>query len=148
MRDNAWFVGLAPRRNPEIAVVILWEGGMKGFYSARRAALVIEAYVNKQRLLANNIHEAAQPVLPPAPAAATPHKPNDTAQLEMGAVWNESSLTDKKMRGGHFSIGAGAKAPHLAEAFAGLKPGAPTNSGAPTSKSIADAAVAGNKGGR
>ena len=180
MRDNAWFVGLAPRRNPEIAVVILWEGGMKGFYSARRAALVIEAYVNKQRLLANNIHEVAQPVVPPVPAAATQasatlpvdaaagtkpvpkpaaaHKPAttsapkvpatkqpslpkaaDTARLEMGAVWNESSLTDRKMRGGHFILGAGAKAPASSRtAFTGLKPGAPTGQrGAPIGKSIA-----------
>lgn len=71
MRDNAWFVGLAPRRNPEIAVVILWEGGMKGFYSARRAALVVEAYVDKQRRLANNIHEVAAPVVPAAPPQVT-----------------------------------------------------------------------------
>jgi penicillin-binding protein 2 len=159
MRDNAWFVGLAPRRNPEIAVVILWEGGMKGFYSARRAALVIEAYVNKQRLLANNIHEVAQPVLPPAPNASAPQtlkrqqppattKPNDTARLEMGAVWNESVLSDRKMRGGRFNIGAGAKAPTLSSAaFTGLKPGAPTGQpsaptgqpSAPTGNSVASA---------
>ena len=26
-RANAWFVGIAPRRNPDIVVVVLWEHG-------------------------------------------------------------------------------------------------------------------------
>jgi penicillin-binding protein 2 len=171
MKDNAWFVGLTPRRNPEIAVVILWEGGMKGFYSARRAALVVEAYVNKQRMLANNIHmpPPTVPMAVPPPDAAKPtlqtakvdpkavveqvkqHKPNvpdteqapkpkpvprdgsatptvpkpateeapqpspangtasdtgtgGTASLQMGAVWNESSLNDEGMHGGYFNL--------------------------------------------
>jgi len=59
---NAWFVGLAPRRNPDIVVVVLWQNGNWGANSAKLAARVIEAYVDKQRKLAHNV---ATP--PPAP---------------------------------------------------------------------------------
>jgi penicillin-binding protein 2 len=75
MRDNGWFVGLTPRRNPEIAVCVLWEGGMRGYLSARRAAMVIEAYVDKQRRLEDNLRQAS------APASA--------GQGEMAGVWHD-----------------------------------------------------------
>ena len=55
---NAWFVGIAPRRNPDIVVAVLWENGDWGANSAKLAAQVIEAYVNKQRRLANNVRIA------------------------------------------------------------------------------------------
>ncbi len=50
-RANAWFVGVAPRRNPDIVVVVLWEHGGWGAGSAKLAAQVIQAYVDKQRRL-------------------------------------------------------------------------------------------------
>ena len=69
---NAWFVGMAPRRNPEIAVVVLQEHGDWGSGSAKLAAQIITAYVNKKRRQENNLVETAQ-------------KP---AAVEMGAVWS------------------------------------------------------------
>ncbi len=57
---NAWFVGMAPRRNPDIVVAVLWENGDWGANSAKLAARVIEAYVNKQRTRAGNVREIAQ----------------------------------------------------------------------------------------
>lgn len=48
-RDNGWFVGVAPRRNPEIVVTVLIEQGEHGYLAARLAAQVIKAYVEKQR---------------------------------------------------------------------------------------------------
>src|SRR6202044_2545807 len=48
MRDNGWFVGFAPRENPEIVVVALWEGGGKGAFSAPLVRDVIKAYVDKK----------------------------------------------------------------------------------------------------
>src|SRR5487761_1257074 len=60
MRDNAWFVRVTPRRNPEIAVVVLWQHGAEGYFSARLAARVIAAYVDKQRREANNLSEVAK----------------------------------------------------------------------------------------
>jgi penicillin-binding protein 2 len=78
MRDNGWFVGLTPRRNPEIAVCVLWEGGMRGYLSARRAAMVIEAYVDKQRRLEDNLRQAS------VPASA--------GQGEMAGVWHDGGV--------------------------------------------------------
>src|SRR5580704_16879345 len=52
---NAWFVGMAPRRNPEIAVVVLQEHGDWGSGSAKIAAQIITAYVNKKRKQDRNV---------------------------------------------------------------------------------------------
>ena len=75
-RPNAWFVGMAPRRNPDIVVAVLWEHGGWGAGSAHVAARVIEAFVNKQRRLNHNLAvEKEQPV-------------------EVGAVWSDPSSPD------------------------------------------------------
>src|SRR6202034_1410688 len=42
-KNNAWFVGVSPRRNPEIVVVVLWEGGEEGPLAAIVASQVIKA---------------------------------------------------------------------------------------------------------
>jgi penicillin-binding protein 2 len=52
--DNSWFVGVTPRRNPEIVVAVLFEGGEHGKLAARLTAQIIKAYVEKQRRLRNN----------------------------------------------------------------------------------------------
>jgi penicillin-binding protein 2 len=67
---NVWFVGVTPRRNPELVVAVLWQNGDKSYYPARIGAKVVAAYVEKQRRLANNL----VPVKAAAPA-------------EMSAVW-------------------------------------------------------------
>ncbi len=48
-RDNAWFVGVEPRRNPEIVVCVLMEQGDEGYLAGRVAAQVVKAYVDKER---------------------------------------------------------------------------------------------------
>ncbi len=58
-RADAWFVGIAPRRNPEIAVVVLWQNGADGPFSALIAARVIAAYVDKERLRDHNLMQVA-----------------------------------------------------------------------------------------
>jgi penicillin-binding protein 2 len=62
-------VGMAPRRNPDIVVAVLWENGNWGANSAKLAAQVIDAYVNKQRRRDNNLRIAEIPKPAPAPAA-------------------------------------------------------------------------------
>jgi penicillin-binding protein 2 len=48
-KDNAWFVGYAPRRNPEIAVsVLVEEGGHGGVAGAPIARDIIKAYYDKK----------------------------------------------------------------------------------------------------
>ena len=68
-RANAWFVGMAPRRNPDIVVAVLWEHGGWGAGSAPLAASVVNTFVTKQRKQQNNLRiaEVAKPT-PAAPA--------------------------------------------------------------------------------
>ena len=68
---NAWFVGVAPRRNPDIVVAVLWEHGTWGKNSARLAAQVVNAFVTKQRAKANNLRAEAPKPLPASSKAAT-----------------------------------------------------------------------------
>jgi penicillin-binding protein 2 len=99
-RANSWFVGMAPRRNPDIAVVVLTEHGGWGSASAPVAAQIVEAFVDKQRRMDNNLQEAKVP-----------------AKVEVGAVWSErpeeppakvttASAKDAApaMHGGHFTV--------------------------------------------
>jgi len=72
---NAWFVGLSPRRNPDIVVAVLWEKGDWGSNSAKLAAQVIDAYVNKQRQRANNIRLIAETPTPSPSQPAPPSTP-------------------------------------------------------------------------
>src|SRR5580693_5854670 len=50
-KDNGWFVGVEPRRNPEIVVCALFEEGEHGSEAAHVVSDVIKAYVEKQRRL-------------------------------------------------------------------------------------------------
>lgn len=68
---NAWFVGMTPRRNPDIVVAVLWEHGNWGNNSAMLAAQVINAYVTKQRSKAGNLQNVAVSSPPPAPNATS-----------------------------------------------------------------------------
>src|SRR5713101_7882293 len=43
--QNGWFVGFTPRRNPDMIVCVLFEGGEHGRLAARLATQVIKAYV-------------------------------------------------------------------------------------------------------
>ncbi len=52
--DNVWFVGVSPRRNPEIVVAVLLEGGQNSALAGRTAAQVVKAYVEKQRRIRKN----------------------------------------------------------------------------------------------
>jgi len=76
---NAWFVGMTPRRNPDIVVAVLWEHGYWGNNSAKLAAQVIDTFVNKQRKRANNIRIADTPPPTPTPKPEPPAQAASTA---------------------------------------------------------------------
>ena len=48
LKDNAWFVGFAPREAPEILVVALFEHGAKGYLAAPIVRDVMKAYFDKK----------------------------------------------------------------------------------------------------
>jgi penicillin-binding protein 2 len=89
-KDNSWFVGLTPRRNPEIVVAVLFEGGEHGKLAARLAAQVVRAYVDKQRQLRNN------PMLF--------SDKNDPGSVPMASVWNATPEGDE-----HAAVAAGSE---------------------------------------
>ncbi|HTF63235.1 MAG TPA: penicillin-binding transpeptidase domain-containing protein, partial [Edaphobacter sp.] len=98
-RANAWFVGVAPRRNPDIVVVVLWEHGGWGAGSARLAAQVIQAYVDKQRRQENNVLQVEAQPKPEAPAnqpgSETPAKKAGSGKpTEVGAIWSNPANPD------------------------------------------------------
>lgn len=63
---NSWFVGMVPRRNPEIVIAVLQEHGDWGSNSARIAAKVIAIYVEKHRRNENNLQPVPKPAAVPA----------------------------------------------------------------------------------
>ncbi len=73
MHDNAWFVGVTPRRDPDLVVCVLFEGGEHGQFAARMAAMVIKAFVDKQRAKTKDqtlYRASAAPGLENAPVAS------------------------------------------------------------------------------
>jgi penicillin-binding protein 2 len=78
---NAWFVGMTPRRNPDIVVAVLWEHGYWGNNSAKLASGIIDTFVEKQRKRANNIRIATAA---PAPVTAAAES-GDAAAKTSGA---------------------------------------------------------------
>ncbi len=71
---NSWFVGMAPRRNPDIVVAVLWENGDWGENSASLVAQVINTYVTKHRKEENNLRVVStpQPAKPAGIGATVP----------------------------------------------------------------------------
>src|ERR1017187_10220479 len=68
-RANAWFVGMAPRRNSDIVVAVLCEhGGWGATAAAPVAAQIINAFVTKQRKRQGNLRVVETPKPVPAPA--------------------------------------------------------------------------------
>src|ERR1700731_4711978 len=87
-KDNAWFVGVTPRRNPEIVVAVLFEGGEHGQFAARIAAQVVKAFVEKQRRQPTKVAEGRK-------------------KVEIGAVWNSASpdgADQDNLHGGRFVV--------------------------------------------
>ncbi|HZD75898.1 MAG TPA: penicillin-binding protein 2 [Acidobacteriaceae bacterium] len=98
-RANSWFVGVAPRRNPDIVVAVLWEHGGWGAGSAKLAAQIIQAYVDKQRQQEHNVLQVEAQPKPEAPSgqlgAGAPAKKTVPAKpTEVGAIWSDPADPD------------------------------------------------------
>ncbi len=79
--DNVWFVGVSPRRNPEIVVAVLLEHGLNSAIAGRTASQVIKAFVEKQRRLRNN------------PTLFSDKNAPDS--VPMASVWNTPATDDR-----------------------------------------------------
>ena len=106
-KDNGWFIGVEPRRSPEIVVCTLLEEGEHGYLAARTAAQVIKAYVEKER---------RQP---------TKVAGSGNGKVEIGAVWSEpepdKSEHDKdRLQAGRFIVDVTRQKAPLAVAAPGM----------------------------
>ncbi len=105
-KDNGWFAGVEPRRDPEIVVCALLEEGEHGYLAARVASQVIKAYVDKQR---------RQP---------TKVAGSGNGQVEIGGVWSEPASNDGEtdhLQAGRFMIDVARKKAPLAVAAPGMR---------------------------
>jgi penicillin-binding protein 2 len=111
--QNGWFVGFTPRRNPDIIVCVLFEGGEHGKLAARLATQVIKAYVDKQRRQ-------------PTKMAAGSDK------VDVGSLWTDPAgvngadasdpdgSSDGRLQGGRFVVDLSRKRAPLAVAAPGM----------------------------
>ena len=102
--QNGWFVGFTPRRNPDIIVCVLFEGGEHGKLAARLATQVIKAYVDKQQRQ------------PTKMAGAKP-------KVEIGAMWSEPDTGEgerDRLQAGRFVVDVARQKAPLAVAAPGM----------------------------
>jgi penicillin-binding protein 2 len=59
LEDNGWFIGFAPKNNPEIVVATVFEAGEHGSAAALIARDVIKAYYDKKARVTQNASPAA-----------------------------------------------------------------------------------------
>ncbi len=85
LAQNGWFVGFTPRRNPDVIVCVLFQGGEHGRLAARVATQVIKAYVDKQHR---------------TPQQKMVEKPKGDGTVDMGALW--TAPNGDKLEGGRF----------------------------------------------
>jgi penicillin-binding protein 2 len=108
LAQNGWFVGFTPRRNPDIVVCVLFQGGEHGKLAARLATQVIKAYVDKQRRTPQKMVE----------------KPKSDGTVDIGGLWTEPDSDgdgDKqKLGGGRFVLNLRKKPTALATAAPGM----------------------------
>jgi penicillin-binding protein 2 len=90
--DNGWFVGVAPRRNPEIVVAVLLEQGEHGYMAARLTSKIIKAYHDKKQKTGVKVARGRIPSRRP---------------IEFAAVWSEAHAQPAgrhDLQGGRFLI--------------------------------------------
>src|SRR5450432_526631 len=108
--QNGWFVGFTPRRNPEIIVVVLFEGGEHGKLAARLATQVIKAYVDKKRRQPNQVVQT-DPGRPRAaiPTPTLPAPTPTTNGTDMASLWTEPAAEageggEQRLEAGTFRV--------------------------------------------
>jgi penicillin-binding protein 2 len=100
--QNGWFVGFTPRRNPDIIVAVLFEGGEHGRLAARLATQVIKAYVDKQRRQPTKLAKS-------------------DSKVEIGAMWTDPGSQGEKLQAGRFLVDLAKTPQPLATAAPGVQ---------------------------
>src|ERR1700686_64555 len=119
--QNGWFVGFTPRRNPDIVVCVLFEGGEHGKLAARLATQVIKAYVDKQRRQPTKVASAASKV--EVSSMWTDGGGSDTPGKAAGKVKDKDKDKDEgadDLQAGRFIVDVSRKKAPLAVAAPGM----------------------------
>jgi len=105
LAQNGWFVGFTPRRNPDVIVCTLFEGGEHGKLAARIATQVIKSFVDKQRRQPTNVAKRI-----------------GREEVEAGALWTSPGEggDSEKLNGGRFQVNLAKRALPLATAAPGV----------------------------
>jgi penicillin-binding protein 2 len=105
LAQNGWFVGFTPRRNPDIVVCVLFQGGEHGRLAARLATQVIKAYVDKQQRTPQKMVE----------------KPK-AGNVDIGGLWTapDDDGNQDGLQGGRFVVDLPRKKMVLATAAPGM----------------------------
>lgn len=105
LAQNGWFVGFTPRRNPDVIVCTLFEGGEHGKLAARIATQVIKSFVDKQRRQPTNVARRV-----------------GSKDVEVGALWTSQGEEgeSEKLNGGRIQINLTKPSLPLATAAPGL----------------------------
>ena len=107
LAQNGWFVGFSPRRNPDVVVCVLFQGGEHGKLAARLATQVIKAFVEKQRRTPQKMVE----------------QPKSGGKVDIGSLWSvpDSDGHHEKLQGGRFELDLPKKPMALATAAPGMR---------------------------
>lgn len=117
-KQNGWFVGITPRRNPDIVVAILFQGGEHGRLAARLVAPVIKAFVDKQRRVRHDNNYAAVD--------------KEGNPIELSGIWTDGKTEEgsDRLQAGTIEVATNTPSesadskPLLAGSFASLSAGA------------------------
>ncbi len=106
LAQNGWFVGFTPRRNPEIVVCVLFQGGEHGKLAARLATQVIKAYVEKRDRAPQKMTE----------------KPKGNGTVDVGGLWSDpdSGAENDALQAARFVVDLPKKRMVLATAAPGM----------------------------
>jgi penicillin-binding protein 2 len=128
-KDNGWFVGFTPRRNPDIIVCVLFEGGEHGKLAARLATQVIKAYDDKKN------HRPLKHLVPPTDDT-TPQesRPEAAKPTEVTGLWSDGGSDSGHLQAARFRAQDAPHPFHRAVAAPGMEQfaqTAPSPSGPP-----------------
>lgn len=134
--QNGWFVGFTPKRNPDIVVCVLFQGGEHGRLAARLATQVIKAYVDKKN------HKPLEHLKPPPesgtpaqddPEEAPPPSPAPAKPTVVTGLWNDGGDSGH-LQGAQFSSDGPQRKFHRAVAAPGMEAFAQSVAPSPMSK--------------
>jgi penicillin-binding protein 2 len=108
--DDSWFVGMAPRRDPRIVVVVLCQGGGWGWRSGLLASSVIKTFVEKERKIQHDPTEFAVNSDSEAPTFTNAKD----SRMETRGVWSgtgRAAGSENEIQGGNVNVPGKKAAP-------------------------------------